>query len=374
MKPAAPLIGSFEYASLLVGSVLASTLFVWPLHIVMAAGENASVSLVMAGVVGTGYILLQVMAWAPDRSAPFTEWALTTMGLTVVLVVDTLTLVLFIDMLREFFFPETPRVALMAPLALLVGWWATASWKRMARRVQLWVPLVLVGSLVPIFLSFLNWAHPVALEPHSWTAFLPELQGAAILTYVAVPLGATARVAGRRLAASAGVRLRAAVAAIFGLWVWLTLVFATTVGSLGTDALVHLSWPLVYVLEETTLDSSFVVNRIGVLAIMSWTALMVMALVIHLRLAVTLAEDLNTGWRPIGLVVVGIGEAVYWVGIALLATAHQAMTVLISEVDPVAGGLIILEVVVAAIVLGLRALRRRLPRSTSQSQPVADEP
>ncbi|MGC8487904.1 MAG: GerAB/ArcD/ProY family transporter [Clostridia bacterium] len=373
MKPTAPVIGSLEYATLLVGSVLASTLFVWPLHIVMVAGENATISMLMAGAFSMLFILLQVIAWTPNESAPLMEWVLTATGVILTLVVDALVLVLFIDMLKEFFFPETPRVALVAPLALLTGWWATASWKRIARRAQFWVPLMLVGSLVPIFLSFFDWAHPVALAPHSWTAFVPEMQGVAILAYVVVPLGATARVAARRLAGSARDRVRAGLGAIFGLWLWLALVFATTVGSLGTDALVHLSWPLVYVLEEATLDSSFVVSRPGVLTIFGWSALIVIALVVHLRLAITVAEDLNAGGRSIGLVAIGIGEAAYWAGVVLLDTAHQASALLISEVDPVAAGLIILEVLVAATVVGLRTFRRR-SRRTSPSQPVPDDP
>ena len=373
MKPTAPVIGSFEYATLLIGSVMAASLFVWPLHIVMAAGEDATISMVIAGAFGTLFILLQVIAWDPNESAPLMEWFLTATGVILTLVVDALVVVLFIDMLKEFFFPETPRVALMAPLLLLVGWWATASWKRIARRAQLWVPLMLVGSLIPIFLSFLNWAHPVALEPHSWTAFVPEMQGAAILTYVVVPLGATVRVAGRRLAGSTGTRVRAGVGAIFGLWLWLALVFVTTVGSLGTDALVHLSWPLVYVLEETTLDSSFVVSRPGVITIFGWSAFIVIALVIHLRLAVTWAEDLDTGWKSIGLVAIGVGEAAYWAGVALLDTAHQATTVLISEVDPLAAGLIILDSVVAAGILLLGVFKRRTQR-TAQSRPIPEDP
>lgn len=369
MRTTVPLLGRLEYLTILTGTLIGGSLFVWPLHLVMDAGRESSIAVFMAGVLGTGFIVLQVGAWSPDQDASILEWTLSVAGIILTLAIDAVVSYLFVDMLKEFFFARTPRLALMAPLLALTSWWATASWKRVARRAQLWLPLVFFASVIPVLVSLQNWAHPLALEPRNWTAFGPEVRGALVLTYEAVPIGATARVVGRRLAASARDRLVVALLASATFWFWLFLLYTITVGSLGTDALVHLGWPLVYTLEETTLDSTFVLSRLGVLVIFGWTALVTMSLVIHLRVAATLAEDLRTGWTSINLAAIGLGMALFLTALVVFDTGFWATRMLLAYLNPLAEGFIVVDVLAALTVWGLRRVRENSRRKALSARP-----
>lgn len=357
MKRSAPVLGRFEYSTLLVGTLIGGSLYVWPLHLVMTAGRESTSAVLLAGTAGTLYMLLQAIAWSPDEHASILEWSLTLMAAILTLLIDAVITALFVEMMKEFFFARTPRIALVAPVLGLTAWWSTGSWKGVARRTQLWIPLILLGSLIAVGASFHNWVHPMALEPRTWTALQPAMQGTVVLAYLLVPLGATTRVVGRRLAASARDRVRSALAAAAIFWVWLMLLYTTTVGSLGTDAVVHLRWPLVYVFEETTVDSSFLVSRLGILAIFEWTALVVIAILIHFKMAVTLAEDLTARWTTVRLVVVGLGLSVLVAGIFLFDTENRATHLLLTDLNPVVMGLIALEGLTALTRWAFRRLR-----------------
>ncbi len=268
-------------------SVLAAGLFVWPLHIVLAAGQNAIVALGLAGGWGATVALLQPPRTVLGGGIQHVLTGLDSVALAGVGLVDALVLNQLVSMLQTIFYYDTPRSALLIPLVVVVGLVANRTPTSAWRVATFFVPLLLALSSGIFALATVNLHHPRALGPTPHLTVIPILHGLGIIAYVGLPLGVTLRRASVRLAAPPTWRWRLLAVAVPV--AFLGVLYGITMGSLGPAAVTAVRWPVVFMLDHVTLDSTFFLSRIGIVVIFSWTLGVALGLAVHLRLLWTLA-------------------------------------------------------------------------------------
>lgn len=175
------------------------------------------------------------------------------------------------------------------------------------------------------------------------------------MTCLAPQINATAQSLRRGfLIAAAGISL--ILLAIYGL---VTLM-------LGPNAIPQLRWPLVYSLETITLDSTFFISRLGLAIIFLWTAVVVLAFAVHLRLAVHLIP-LSGRRSPFWLS--GTLGLLYGIGLIVFPTPSASTAWILRVVDPIALGYLVLD---HAILLAMSAIvsgHRKRPVTTNADGP-----
>lgn len=324
-------------------SMLTAGLFIWPLYIVKAAGQNA------------GLILMMALAWGitialsvPGKSGhPKVTLMLDGVALAGVWLLDGLLLNQLGGMLQMFYYFNTPRWALMAPLLCTVWWAVNRSASTAWRLSQFWVPILLVVSFGLFALASLNVHHPRVLFPNQVIAIFPLIHGLRAMAYMGLPLGLTLRRIGARLAEPPSAKWR--VLAVGLPWVFLVALYAVAMGSLGPDGIIASRWPVVMTMENVTLDSTFFLSRVGIVVVFTWTLGVTLGLIIHLRIGLML-KPLTLHWRQ-GLTAAAV---VLWGGIALAITSPQTSSrFLVKGFDPLAGYYLVMEL---AVLWALRAL------------------
>ncbi|NMP24095.1 hypothetical protein [Sulfobacillus harzensis] len=128
-------------------SVVSDGLFVWPLHIVIAAGQNAGIAVLVGALWVLAVAALSNLQPSDAGFWPTVFKGLNAVGLLGVLILDGVMLVELFGMLQTFFYFDTPRWALEVPLILAV---AVATQRRGAipwRVVTLWVPILAAGAV-----------------------------------------------------------------------------------------------------------------------------------------------------------------------------------------------------------------------------------
>lgn len=325
-------------------SVLGAGLFIWPLHMLLAAGQNASVSL--------GLALPWAMTMVYLNSVPRlmgTRWNRMLMGLDLLALlltwcVDGLMLNQLGSMLQTFFYFETPRIAVVLPLLLLVGWAVNRSPETVWRVVSFILPILLFSSLVIFALAFTNVHHWRPVAPNAVIVLGPILEGWGVLAYIGVPLGVTLRRVIPRLAAPPSRLIRVGSTVIP--WLFLVVLYIVVAGSIGPDAMKDLRWPVVFTLDHVTLDSTFFLSRIGMVVIFSWTVGVSLALMIHLRLFFSAVRMRPTSrWIVTGL---GLGG---WAIVALAISSPAISSVyLVQDLDPLCRGYLVLELLLLVLV------------------------
>lgn len=326
-------------------SVLAGGLFVWPLHIVLVAGQNADLALVAAWCWGGLIALFQ-----PPRDA-VRGWtrrlltALDSVALLGIFSLDCIVLNQLATMLQSIYYYQTPKSALVLPLVAVIGVAVNRTPVSVWRMVTFFVPVLIVLSLGIFGLALVNLHHPRAIFPIPDIALTSILQGLGIIAYVGVPVGVTLRRASARMAEQPTWRGRlVALALPAG---FLGVVYAITMGALGPAALIDLRWPVVFVLDHVTLDSTFFLSRIGIVVVFSWTLGVAMGLAVHLRLLWAVAP-VRQSVRVIGsTVLLGI-----WGGSALVLNSPTTSTYLLLRwLDPMATWYLVVEL---AVLIGIR--------------------
>ena len=270
------------YVLVVSASLLSQALFCWPLQIAIRAGQNAI--LVIPFAVGWSVMIAaastRVMNVNLGARAQVLLRALDLAALSLLIVTDGFVVSMFCSMLRAVFYVETPRPALLLPLVGVATWAAWQGKWAAARVTSLWMPLLFIAAGIGIGLGLTNVGFGRAVIPNRTVLLLPIFQAVGVLAYAAVPLGVTIRqwipeVQGR-------IRGRRSTLAVLMPWTLLTTLYAMSVTTLGADALVRVRWPLVFTLEQVTVDSAFFISRIGIGIIFGWTAATIVGGMIHL--------------------------------------------------------------------------------------------
>ncbi len=336
-----PSLSPQAYSSSLLASILAGSLFIWPLHIVLAAGQNADLVLVVAG--GTMVIWTAIVPGVGREPTPVAA-VLDGTALVLMMAVDGLILVSLGSMLQTFYFPETPRWALAGIfLAVVVGW--TLRRPHSAPILAgLWVPLLLAGSLAMVGLAFTNLRFIRVLAPLPTIALRPLGLGLVVMAFVILPIPITLRRYGSQRQEVP--RWRDRLIPALTAWALLGLLYAVVVGTLGPTALTHLRWPLVFTLDQVTLDSAFFLSRIGILVIFAWTLGAAIGVLVHFDVMVSP----STGAGVPLWAVPAIGM-VWFAGILLIPSPAWATWWLVHRVDFAAAGYLTLDALYSSMLL-----------------------
>ena len=362
-------LSPLEYATYWITAVIGNVLFVWPGHVVSAAGENAlgSVLAVIAGLVGSGllhhYAIRRELAHRPPG------WLLTgTAGISLLLVglVDGALLALLCQMLHTLFYADTPQWALLLPFLGILIWGGGMALDALGRLTQLWVPVGGVVLAATAAIGLIHATHLRPLWPQNWYV-APMVRGAGIMAYLVLPVGPTVILLAPRVNAPARSQRRAALAAAGTTAVTLLAIYALVTMMLGPQAISRLRWPLVYSLETITLDSTFFISRVGLAVIFLWTAVVVLAFAVHLRLTTQWLTPKKMA-PPIWLV--GGLAGLYGLGLIAFRTPSTATRWVLHTVDPIALVYLLLEHGLLAIWLVIGAIAQVHRRRAKKAAPV----
>lgn len=346
---------------IVTASVLGAGLFVWPLHVVLIAGQNADISLGLALLWAMAVVYWSPMPETRGRWLRRVLTGLDLLALILVWCVDGLLVNQLASMLQTFFYFDTPRGAIVLPLLLLVGWAVNRSTDTVWRVVGLILPILLVSSLAIFALAFVNVHHWRPVAPNAVIVIGPILHGLGVLAFVAVPLGVTARRVMPRLAAPPSWRLRMESIAIP--WLFLTVLYVLVIGSIGPSAMTELRWPVVSTLDHVTLDSTFFLSRIGIVVIFSWAAGLSLALMIHLRLFFSVVHVRSTQrWALTGVALGG------WTLVALIMSSPEISShYLIQSLNPLCRAYLVLELLLLVVAGAWSGRRKMEPPSDSSA-------
>lgn len=270
-------------------SVLSGELFIWPLHLVMVAGQNSDLVLIWVVL-----WMIAVTELSPHPDSLDGTWltvhawlqGIACLGL---IAMDGIMLVELAGMLQTFYYFNTPRWALILPIVLVVIWGARGVGVTIWRTIFLWIPVLLSTSFLILTISLTNVRFGRVLLPNQVIVLSNQLQGIFIVAYLGLPLGVTIRALHPLLAKPAN-RVHKLWAA-FAPWMVLAALYVVTMGTIGDQALTRLSWPVVFTLDHVTLDSSFFLSRIGLLVVFGWTVGVALGIMIHLRFLLMLANS-----------------------------------------------------------------------------------
>ncbi|NMP24094.1 hypothetical protein [Sulfobacillus harzensis] len=176
--------------------------------------------------------------------------------------------------------------------------------------------------------------------PNTVIALDPIDHALGIVTYVGMSVGITLRIAGRILAEPPGWRMRVVAAAVPV--AFFAMLYALAMGALGPIAITHVRWPLVFVLDHVTLDSTFFLSRIGILVVFSWTVGVATGLIVHVRMA-----QLSVGrWPRMARWISPTVVLCWFVADLIIPSPHTATELILRWVNPGATVYLVLEMLV----------------------------
>ncbi len=326
-------------------SVLEAGLFVWPLHVVLMAGQNADLAVVAA--LGWGLLVITV---TPHRRpsgpiSPRVFFGLDALALVGLWGLDGLLLNQLASMLQTFFYFDTPRCALVIPLMILIAWGVHRGPQVVWHVATLWVPALFGLSFAMFLLALVNVHHLRPALPNQVILIPPLVRGVGILAYMGLPLGVTLRHLLPRLDSPVSWSLRSSA---IGLpWLFLAMIYVLVVGSVGPDAMATLRWPVVFALDHVTLDSTFFLSRVGIVVIFAWTVGVALGIMVHLRLtqAVLLPAAPPRAWILTGVLLSTMA------GIALGITSPDVSSaILVHDLNPGCEAFLALELLTVSVV------------------------
>ena len=343
-----------------VASVVAGGLFVWPLHVVMVAGQDSGVVLVGVGLWWAVVALLSPGSERFDGAWSTFNTVLQVTACVGLMVMDVVILAELGGMLQTFYYFETPRWVLILVIIGVVGWGARGRGPTLWRTVFMWIPVLLGITFVTLLIALTNVHYGRVLLPNQVIVISAQLRGFLVLAYVGLPFGATIRSVRHVLVAPSpwGWRLIATIVP----WTLLAALYSVTMGSIGDQALVHLRWPVVFTLDHVTLDSTFFLSRVGLVVVFGWTMGVALGLMVHLRLLILVAHESVPRITP-ALPWVGV---LFWtVGTMLLPSPDVATRLLLTIFNPLSGIYLLVEMGFLMTWRGTRWHQRRR-RTSSQ--------
>ena len=364
MQPLPRSLGVIEYTTMLVAAIIGNVLFVWPGHVVAAAGEDAlgSIGFVILGVLVSGLLHHQVVQRSQDIPALRVPLRISAgLGMGLAALMDLALVTLLTQMLHTLFYADTPRWALLLPLLAMVAWGSGITLDALGRLMQLWVPLGGFVLAVIAAIGLIHATHVRPLWPQQWY-LRPMLQGTGVMAYLLVPVGPAVACLAPHVNAAGGAIRRGFLAAGGVLSLTLLAIYVLVTLMLGPNAIAHLRWPLVYSLETITLDSTFFISRVGLAVIFLWTAVVALAFAVHLRLTVLVVAPRARAvpfWLSGGL------TSLYGIGLVVFPTPSASTHWILRDMDPIALGYLIVAqcVLTIALVVGLRCRPHRIRSS-----------
>lgn len=310
-----------EWMTVLTASTVGGTLFVWPRHLVSAAGQD---SLWAMGGLAIWMFGMGVLLTRPGFDIRHSVYLriLAGVGLAVTLGLDVGYLGLFSSMLQTFYYAKTPQWGLIFPIFVLVTWSGIFSFKNYSRLTQLWMPVLFgVGILIGLYGLFHGQWWRVAL-PNNQVVLAQIGRGIGVMGYMVTPLVPACLIA---LPHVRGSMRSGALGSIAGILFLLLFYYVLIMAAMGPDAIAALRWPLVYTLNTISVGTTFFISRIGVLAVLIWTGIVALTLMSHLQL--TLAW-LPPAWtkQTVPRLAMACGLVVAVVGISLAFSSPSAAT------------------------------------------------
>lgn len=273
-------------------SVIAGSVYLWPQYLVTHAGTNGIYSLLTTAVIALGVTTLHVaLAFntgqstylkAVQRIVPFLgKWLLFPLIAMLCLATDGIILVLYAQMMRNFFYPLTPLMIIEVGIVAVAIWMAGRTLSTVARTVQFWLPIDLFLLGIMVSLSVGHWKFLGSLRPSSHFVIAPWIvtvvgtwflyaNGGIIVTLTPHVRWKTPRQAYG--VATGAVLMQSAV---------LILLYVISIGTLGPDGVSHLYWPMVYIFSLVTVRAFFF-KGLGAFVVMVWTSTIVLYLTVHL--------------------------------------------------------------------------------------------
>lgn len=352
-------LGPAEYATYLVTGLIGNVMFVWPGHVVRAAGESAVASVAGSiGVIFASGLLFHLAVRRLDpanRAARLFITGLAGAGLLLIAAVDTGLAALLTQMLQTMFYADTPRWALLIPFLATTLWAGGISLAGLGRLTQLWMPLggLVLGSVAAV--GLIHATHVRPLFPERLYA-MPIMHGVGIMAYLFLPIGPMVLILLPHINASAQSSRRAYYVAATVTGFSLLAIYVLVTMMLGPQAIRLLHWPLVFSLQTITLDSTFFISRMGLAVIFLWTAVAVLAFAVHLRITVevlTPRANAASVW-----LVLSVGM-VYGIGLVTFPTPTASTQWIVNDVDPVAVIYLILAHAAVGVWMAIDAILRR---------------
>lgn len=310
--------------------IVTDGLFVWPLHIVLAAGQNADLALLAAAAWGMLVAVLTPVGETQPGLWRLTFRVLNTVSACGLVILDAIMVTELTGMLQTFYYFDTPRWALSTPLLLIV---ASAGLRRGNvpwRLVGLWVPILASVAAIILGISFSTVHHLRPLEPNQVVNVMAIIQALGVVSFIGLAVGVTLRMATSM--AAEPLRWTWRLAAVEIPLIFFLVLYVVAMGALGPDALAQVRWPLVFVLDHVTLDSTFFLSRIGILVILTWTIGIGIGLMVHLRITqwvVNYHWPKLARWTPIPV------AGWWWAAGLLISSPHSATQIVLHWINPV---------------------------------------
>lgn len=285
-------ISRWQYFWMVAISTVAGGIYLWPQYLVQHMGPNGVFALLTSVGLATALLMLQVaLAHRLNQATVLSgiRRLLPVLGIGLIfpisaitcLFTDLLLLVLYGQMMHNFFYPLTPIVVIDGLIAASAGWVAFRTLSAVARSVQFWFPIILLLTLVVVTFSIPNMTHLAALLPSSDFTLRPWVQGTISTWFlfsnssVVITLTPHVRWTHPRQAyttVAAAMAMQASVLLIF---------YVVCLTTLGAPAVSRLWWPVIYVFSLISAQAFFF-KGIGVFVLITWTSAIVLYLAVHL--------------------------------------------------------------------------------------------
>ncbi len=348
-------------------SVVAGSVYLWPAYVVRLAGTGAYASLLVATGVAAGITLLQAawmrrMAYRPYAAAMKATWSpwlgpvLTWVTMLLMLALDAAVLYLYGELLQTFFYPATPSWVTVGAIGVLAVWIAIRSLTVVARNVQFWFPLLLASFVLVLALATGDMRFPVAATPNlgvpmaslarasvaTWFLYANPCTTAALMPHV--------RRTGRWRAGTV------ALAAIALEGLILFSILYTALATLGPAVIPDMTWPIIYMFSLIHI-SSFFVQDVGMLVLITWTIAIILHLAVHSYVAAWNVGPPVGGYNPRRqYLVAGLGFAIV-AGALSVGSVAEAKVWLFQILTPVDLGWTVAVVPATALLAWWRTRR-----------------
>ena len=358
-------ISSGQFFLLVMISVVAGGVSLWPAYVLATAGLNAIYANAAITATALGLTLLETHWALGIGRGPFARtlqetwgqlgaWALLPVNCLLCLALDGILLALYADMLQTFFYPFTPRLAMAVVMVVTAVWIAVRPLSVVARNVQFWLPLILLSFALVVAMALGNTSYWTAFRP-SLPCNLPKTGEAALGTWFLyanggvtaslVPFVRFRHTPRPGLVAGAAIVLQGAI---------LLLLLGIVVATLGPMASSTLTWPVIYVFSLITVRTFFL-KGVGVFVLIIWTTAMVLFLTVHLFCLSWNVEALAGGRRSIYTAAAGAVIAAVCVA---LSSVTEAEVVLFRWMNPLDLGWAVLTVPASFLAARVRERRR----------------
>ena len=291
MSPPVEPISPWQYFWLVSISTVAGGIYLWPQYLVEHTGSNGIFSLIPSIFLATLLLLFQVGFARDLHQATFLSGLrrlLPVLGLGFIfpvtavlcLLTDLILLALYGLMMHNFYYPFTPPIVIDGAIALTTGWVAMRTLSSVARTVQFWFPIILLGVVLVVTFNAANLIHPAAVIPSPLFLVRPWLENILSTWFLyangSVVVTLTPHVRWDRKHSA----YRMVIYAMAFQGFILVMFYFICLATLGAPAVSHLYWPIVYVFTLIS-TQAFFIKGLGIVVIITWTVAIVLFLAVH---------------------------------------------------------------------------------------------